>query len=273
MTNTPLALHAIAISLLLLGVVAWPKWMSLTRNLLSNRMYFLLSSRLKYSEIRAIFSGIFYVAHGTILMIILMLIIPDVDYLRMLHLEKIVVKPLEFVIETILMFFAGITMIFVISNVIFAIIPRLRVTPKSYEDSWMEIYLQVPSRKILLISALFPVIIEELLFRWIVLGVILDAFISINESGMVPSHGSALFVSAFLGVIVFCFQQAIFLKTKEQLMTVLNGAFSIGLINSVALLLGASILSLLFVHYTYLLFFIIQQVTLKNMQKFGSSFD
>ena len=254
----------VGIMVIVLGALAWPKWMSMTKTMFSDRVYFLLSARLRYSEIRSLFSGIFYLCYGVALMGMVILIVPPVEFIHFLKLEKAIQQPLEFTFETLLVFFAGISLIFVISNVIFTIQPQLRVTPRSYEDSWMEIYLQVSSRKILLISALFPVVIEELLFRWIATVLIYSVLVFLKPTYTLWGVDWISTLTGLGSTIVFCFQQAMFLRTREQLLTVLTGAFSIGFVNSIALLMGASIVSLIIVHYAYLMFFIGQQIIMRT---------
>ncbi len=240
----------IGLSILVIATLLWNKWMTLTKKLLSDRIYHFFLRYLHYSEIRALFSSLFYGLYGTFVSIIL------IFWLHLSIIDQITLHNLfTLIIDSLAIFFATIALIFVSLNFLMLFFPNTYITSEDFKDSWMEIYLNIPSRLILIITAMVPVFTEELMYRLLII-TFLKKYVNENNVPLPKILTNSLIIIS--ATLLFVLQQATFLKQKKQFLTIGTGAAVIGFINSTALLFGASFWSLLIAHYLYFALILIQ---------------
>jgi hypothetical protein len=209
-----------------------------------------------YFQTKAVFENVFYGLLG----IIAVLLISSVYQIPVVQTFLIVPEPgagiilplLKVLLEVILLAMANLAAIFVCSGIILPSLSKFRKSRKvDFTESWMETYIRLSPMALAFTIAFVPVLGEELFFRVLINLLLLESFAFANW----PSGDIVL--SASISTIFFVFQQSIMLKNRLQMLSVGIGAFWIGIISSVAFILGASFYSILFSHYIFVVFTII----------------
>jgi len=235
----------------------WPEFRKKIREkVTSTRIFFFFLRKIKkYHDAYAIITAPLYFCLGLVSGIILILIIKVyfsplfLDYLFNIFKIKSVLKIFTY---GFLIFLSGAMIILTInamlSRKIIECLLRGDDFAKIFRSTWIEDYLN-SSVKILLFSMLLSVCSEEFFFRAVLT---LAIYYFIEEQMLIK-----IIVASIVSTSLFVLHQLRFLHTKLQAMLLTPAAIVIGLLNSLALLFGASFWSIVLAHYLYVVFFFI----------------
>lgn len=245
----------ILIFVTVITILIWPIWSKFIREKLIERTYFWLTPNLTYFQNQAIFRNIFYLIYGILAILVLMIFQP-------IQFDEIFVVPsynentiyewgFKILIESIFLFASMSAVVFICNAFLSLILFPENERKIDFTGTWMQMFMQVKPLKLLLVTMFLPVFVEELYFR-VVLSLVFLNTLPISDNTLL------IFVSAMLSTSFFITQQSLLLKTKKQVLVVGTTSFFMGLINSISFLLGASFYSLIFAHYAFVMYIIIQ---------------
>lgn len=211
-----------------------------------------MTPRLSYFQTRAVFENIFYCIFGISAFFVISLSyeisLTQIFYITTESITAVLENVERIILESILLVAVSSSAIFLSAGLIFS-----RRSPTSdkldFSQTWMNTYLKLNPLGLAIIIAFLPVLAEELFFRILI--------ITLLEKSDVGISWLTIPIIAVVSTSLFIVQQGLMLKSRRQLMAVGIGAFWIGMINSIAFILGSSFYSILFSHYLFVVYMII----------------
>lgn len=235
-------------------ILLWPRWLRWARGIVVDRAYFRFSPRLSYSQTQTIVRSLLYFVYG-ITAAGVMLVFDGNSFLIQapgvfLPAGTGWVWLAKLLADFILLFFASSAVIFSLGSILLPGIVKRTIQPSDFRGTWLEMYMEVRPRILMLGTAFLPIVVEELVFRVLVTSALLNTLGFFNGT-------LGVMVSALGSGVVFLVGQSVMLDTRVQRLVVGCSALCIGTINSAALLLGSSFYSVLLAHYAFVSFVVL----------------
>jgi hypothetical protein len=257
-TFNPILVMTIFVMIILL----WPRLMHFSKKIFLERLYFYFTPSLTYFQTKAIFENVFYFVIG----LVGILLIAFISNIQITGFEIYQHGDSLFFLKII---FDAIILLLICSAAIFTwagfllplVVKSQKLSNLDFRESWMETYTRLNPLSLVLLLVFLPILTEELFFRVMMTTVLLD-YLSFMNTFSIPFTVS-------ICTVLFIVQQTIMLKNKTQIIAIGISAFWLGIINSTALILGASFYSILISHYIFVVLTVMSNRT-KTKSMYGS---